>query len=48
MVLLQIPVSPAFIGSMGISGSYTWRYFTVPFFRPYEFWGYSLKFRPKK
>ena len=26
-----------------------WRYVgTVPYFWPYELWGYSLEFRPKK
>ena len=29
-------------------GSNRWRYVNVPFFRPYEFWGYSLKFRPEE
>ena len=28
------------------SGSNTWRYVFVPYFWPYELWGYSLKFRP--
>jgi len=23
-----------------------WRYLNVPYFGPYELWGYSLKFRP--
>ena len=31
-----------------VSGSNWWRYVNVPYFRPYEFWGYSLKFRPEK
>jgi len=31
------------------SGSNRWRYVsTVPYFWPYEFWGYPLKFRPEK
>ena len=25
-----------------------WRYVNVPYFWPYELWGYSLKFRPEK
>jgi hypothetical protein len=25
-----------------------WRYVNVPYVWPYEFWGYSLKHRPKK
>jgi len=25
-----------------------WRYVNVPYFRPYELWGYSLKIRPQK
>jgi hypothetical protein len=29
-------------------GSNTWRYVNVPYVWPYEFWGYSLKFRPEK
>ena len=30
------------------SGSNWWRYVNVPYVWPYEFWGYSLKFRPEK
>jgi len=25
-----------------------WRYVNVPYFGPYELWGYSLKFSPEK